>query len=155
DLTLLATPAEIAPASAGRVLFRADGSPLAIVELSDIQTRTCRADLRRFLTTTREDRVARDRIEEILTRHLGKSASLDRVLREGSMGGGTADTIDRNSIVQSMEGLAEDFRFGPNGQAIPPDEALHARYRNESVYLVRKGALRYGLNHMSTDNAQH
>src|SRR5581483_471112 len=43
---------------------------------------------------------------------------------------------------------------GPNGHAVSAAEALQARYHNESVYLIRKAALRYGLNHMNRDNAQ-
>jgi hypothetical protein len=34
------------------------------------------------------------------------------------------------------------------------DFSARSRFVNESIYLVRKGALRYGLDHMTTDNAQ-
>ena len=37
---------------------------------------------------------------------------------------------------------------------ITPQQALASTLRNESVYLVRKGALAYGLQHMAADNAQ-
>jgi N-acetylgalactosamine kinase len=155
DLSILATPAELAPASAGRILFRADGSPLAIVELSDIQILACRAELRDFLRAASEEQVPRARIDEILTRQVGKSASLSKVMEVGPEEFAAADTVDRYALLgRFVENLPVDFRLGANGQAIPPAEALHARFRNESVYLVRKGALRYGLNHMTTDNAQ-
>src|SRR5262245_33315333 len=51
DLAILVTPAAIGAASAGRVLFRADGSPLAIVEMADIRLRACRWELCRALDT--------------------------------------------------------------------------------------------------------
>jgi N-acetylgalactosamine kinase len=154
DLAILASPREIAASSAGRILFRADGSPLAIVELADIQIRACRRELRTWLETTTEDRVPVRQIQEILARHLGSAASGSRVWRNGQPVSEVGEHPSRRDLLAQLQGLPEDFRFGARGQAVAADEALHARFRNESIYLVRKGALSYGLNHMTTENAQ-
>src|SRR5207249_2715453 len=118
---------KIAAASAGRILFRADGSPLAIVELADIQIRSCCAELRRFLETVSEDRVTRSEVEDILQGQLGKPFSWARILPDGQADSDAAPTFDRLAMLQKLESCPRDFRFGANGLAISPGEALHAR----------------------------
>ncbi len=154
DLSILVTPAEIAPASAGRVLFRPDGSPLAIVEMSDIRLRACRQELRKFAEAAAEAEVNRGALAEIVKRHLGPMTSWVTVLGVSTDAEDTSPPINRGNLVARLRQLPCDFRFGHDGPVITADDAQRSRFCNESVYLVRKGALRFGLNHMSTNNAQ-
>ena len=152
DLSILVTPAQIAAPSAGRVLFRPDGSPLAIVEMSDIRLRACRQELSKFLETAVEDETAL--LTEIIARHLGSTPSLTTLLGINRGNGEMTESVSWEELCTRLCQVPQDFRFGPNDQVVGAAEALHSRFCNESVYLVRKGALRYGLNHMPTDNAQ-
>src|SRR5262249_18093510 len=93
-----------------------------------------------------------DRAEEVVRRFISSEDPWARVLgaRRDAAGAG----VDRTTLRAALADLPCDFRFGANGPAIPADEALRSRLCNESVYIVRKGARRPGLDHRSTANAQ-
>jgi N-acetylgalactosamine kinase len=151
DLVVLVSPAEATGAEAGRVLFRADGSPLAIVELSDLRVRACRAELGQWLESSNGEQLGPNQIEEVMRRHIASGDPWSRVF--GRRHEAARITSDRAALLSLLSELPHDFRFG-SGPAIAADEAMRSRFCNESVYLIRKGALRFGLDHMSTDNAQ-
>jgi N-acetylgalactosamine kinase len=152
DLGVLVSPAEWGGDSAGRVLFDADDRPVAIVELADIRLRACRTELRRVLEQTREE-ISLAELEGVVTRHVGRSGSLQAVL-DLAPGTKVAEPIERGGILDRLASLPSDFRFGSGRKPISAEDALHAPLRNESVYLVRKKAIDFGLDHMPVDNAQ-
>jgi N-acetylgalactosamine kinase len=158
DLVILVSPAASTGHDAGRILFRANGSPLAIVEMSDLRVRACRAALLQWLTAADGQVFGPGEVEEVMRRHLPSGDPWSAVFgpnQEGARGasGGQAGP-PRAALLGLLRELPHNFRFGSDGQAIAADEALRSRFCNESVYLVRKGALCYGLNRMTTDNAQ-
>ena len=152
DLAMLVSPAEIAGASAGRVLFRPDGSPLAIVELPDIKRLQCRTELLVALQRAGPTQVDYTRLEQIAREHLGPGQSWTEAV--DSRDGHGLLSLDQDGLITRLQGLPREFRVGPERLPISAEEALRSRFRNEFVYLVRKGALGYGMNHMSLDNAQ-
>lgn len=151
DLTVLASPAEAASPEAGRILFRPDGSPLAIVEASEIRARACRAELSRALAETPDGPAVASLGREILNRHLGPDGSWSLVLgghEPGSVPPGRAEILARLAEQPS------DLRPDPELPPVPAADAARSRFANESVYLVRKAALRFGLDHMGVGNAR-
>ncbi len=62
--------------------------------------------------------------------------------------------MDRQAALQILAELPRGFTVAGGTLFITPQQALASTLRNESVYLVRKGALAYGLQHMGSDNAQ-
>ena len=158
DLTLLVSPAESSSEGAGRVLFRPDGSPLGIVEASDVRVRACRDELRRALADEPDEAAARAKVEEVVTRHLGPRGSWATVLKPpGGAGPGEVEVREgfrRDDWLARLHDLPHDFRLAPDAPPVSAADAARSRFVNESIYLVRKEALRHGLHHMTTDNAQ-
>lgn len=152
DLCVLVSPAEWGGDSAGRVLFDDDRRPLAIVELADIKLRACRAELQRHLEAAHAP-VALEELQAIVSRHMGRSGTLSAVL-EMVPGTKLGEKVERGALLDRLALLPRDFRFGAGHRPITPDEALKAPLRNESVYLVKKKAIEFGLEHMPSDNAQ-
>lgn len=158
DLSLLVSPAGASSEGAGRLLFRPDGSPLGIVEASDIRVRACREELRRVLAGVTDEGAARERIGAVIGESLGPSASWLPVLgmpksardREPSL----RAALGREEWLARLRELPDDFRPAPDGPPVSAADAARSRFANESIYLVRLGALRHGLDHMTTDNAQ-
>jgi N-acetylgalactosamine kinase len=172
DLAVLVTPAEWGGSSAGRVLFGPDERPLAIVEMADIKLRACRTELRQALEAGEPTEAE---LQAVVTRHLGPTATLARVLeldesivgRTGSpsesrmkattvVGATTADgrTASPSCILARLAALPCDVRIAPEPVVFSAAEAAAARFRNESVYLVRKRAIDFGLEQMAANNAQ-
>ena len=89
-----------------------------------------------------------------------KPLTLEAVLGGAAEGPGiplAADgspSVDRRAALELLGRLPCAFEVSGEGPGITPQQALTAPLRNESVYLVRKGALAYGLQHMAADNAQ-
>ncbi len=157
DLQILATPAELGGASAGRVLVDAAGRPAGIAEVADIRLRTCRAALATWLHATDQD-VSRDQINQMLAEQAGKSLPMELVFdehlaRQLAQIPATA-TLERTRLIDSLRKVPNDFRLGDDPTPLAAADAMQAPLRNESVYLVRKGVLAYGLQHMGADNAQ-
>jgi N-acetylgalactosamine kinase len=149
DLAVLVTPAEWGGSSAGRVLFGPDERPMAIVEMADIKLRACRAELRDAVTS---GALSEAEFQAIVTKHLGPSATLARVLELDE------DHVGRTGspfyILSRLTALPYDFRIGPESVVFAAADAAAARFRNESVYLVRKRAIDFGLEQMAANNAQ-
>ncbi|MFN0052954.1 MAG: galactokinase family protein [Planctomycetales bacterium] len=152
DLGILVSPAEWGGGSAGRVLFDDDGLPVAIVEAADLKLLAARADLRRMLETTRSP-IPLVAIQEVVDRRLGTGASVKLVLeREIATDGNGA--IDRGWLDDRLAALPCAVVLPSGGMTVSAEEALKAPLRNESVYLVRKRAIDFGLHHLPTHNAQ-
>jgi N-acetylgalactosamine kinase len=154
DLTLLVSPAATASEGAGRILFRPDGSPLGIVEAADVRLRACRDELRHALTSESDEDAARAAAAEIVARHLGPDATWRAVLGQPKAGDQEPAGPRREEWLVRLRDLPHDFHLAPETPRILATDAARSRFVNESVYLVRKGALRYGLDRMTTDNAQ-
>ena len=157
DLALLLSPAEHGGESAGRVLLDDTGRPAAIAEVSDIRLRGCRATLREQLTALRHE-LTGARLQELIAEQGTKPPTLplifgDQVGRqlESTPSG---DPLDRDWLLRCLDDLPSEFVVGGQKRRIPAGEALDAPLRNESVYLARKTALSYGLQHLVADNAQ-
>ncbi len=160
DLQILVTPAELGGESAGRILLDAQGRPAGIAEMADIRLRACRAAVYDYLGGTAEDPVPRESLQAVIARHMPKPTALETIL------GGPADHgcrpgerlrpwVDRAAALQSLERAAARLRSSRTARrSSRRSRRLASTLRNESVYLVRKGALAYGLQHMAADNAQ-
>lgn len=152
DLSLLVTPAEIASQSAGRILFRADGSPLAIVEMSDVRLHKCRRVLEQELSVISSGTIERDRCGEIVAAELGDDVTLGMVLGDPQWDVPGNGQWDRDCLLKGLQDTVCEFDFGSRGLRYNADDAEHSKYCNESVYLVRAGVLRYGLEYMTKNN---
>ncbi len=152
DLSLLVTPAAIAARSAGRVLFRADGSPLAIVEMSDVRLRKCRRALQRELQASSSATMEQGWCSEILATELGDGATLEMVLGNPQWDLAGNGQLDRDHLLEGLREATNEFSFGSQGLVVSADDAARSNYCNESVYLVRAGALRYGLEYLTKNN---
>ena len=148
DLAFLVSPAAHGATSAGRVLFAAD-RPAAIVEMADIRLRAARRELQRFLEETPDGDVPPEELQSLLAQRAGAAVSLQNVL-------GTIDPdFDRSrlSLLERLSRLSTSFDIGSD-TVIAPETAEQAEFFNESVYLIKKSALEYGLGRMHSDNAQ-
>jgi N-acetylgalactosamine kinase len=158
DLQILVTPAALGGESAGRILLDSQGRPAGIAEVADIRLRACRAAVYEYLSETTEERVSRESLQAVIAGCIPKPASLETVLSglAGGTGAGeeTSAWVDRRAALTWLATSPRDFAVLGEDAAITPQQALAAVWRNESVYLVRKGALAYGLQHMAADNAQ-
>lgn len=157
DLQILATPSELGGASAGRILLDKSGRPAAIAELADIRLRACRAAIGQYLEAAGDGATA-DGLQQILAACSGKLPALEVIFGPevghelSPMEAG--DRIDACRLLDVLHRLPSSFRLAEDGDDVAAATALDSPLRNESVYLVRKGALAYGLQHMVTDNAQ-
>ncbi len=157
DLQMLVSPAELGGASAGRILIDAAGRPAGIAEMPDIQLRGCRATLRTLLESLDGDPTVA-MLQGAIVQHAGKPLPLPLVfgpavgtpLEQQS----SSELVERQMLLESLDSLPDSFASGAGEPPLSATDALHASLRNESVYLVRKGALAYGLQHMASDNAQ-
>lgn len=150
DLAVLVTPAEWGGSSAGRVLFGPDERPLAIVEMADIRLRACRAELRESIAAGAPTEAE---LQAIVTKHLGPSATLARAL-EGSSSPPDGRIANPSYDLSRLATLPCEFRIGPESVVFTAADAAAARFRNESVYLVRKRAIDFGLEQLAANNAQ-
>jgi len=153
DVAVLVSPSEWAGNSAGRVLFGEDNRPLAIVEMADVKLRACRAELLRFLKPAENETVSAAALQSIVGRHLGPSALLERVLDLAESMPGDGE-IPRSLLLDRLSRLPCDFRIGCQQQVFTAEEAAKTPFCNESVYLVKKKAIDYGMEHLASDNAQ-
>lgn len=157
DLALLVSPAEHGGASAGRVLLDQTGRPAAIVEVADIRLRACRAALREQIRGFEGELTAAVLLGWIAQQG-NKAWTLPLVfgpeLGQQLEATPPASPLDRQLLLRGLDELPADFAVGANGQRMAASDALHAPLRNESVYLLRKGVLSYGLQHLGADNAQ-
>ena len=158
DLQILVTPAELGGESAGRILLDAQARPIGIAETADIRLRACRESMYDFLCESTADMVSRESLQTLIARHLQKPATVEMILGgkvdQEPDHGASSSWIDRQATLQILAELPRNFRVVGEAACITPQQALAATFRNESVYLVRKGALAYGLQHMGSDNAQ-
>ncbi len=135
--------------------------------MADIRLRACRAELRQALAAG----VPTDaELQAIVTKHLGPSATLAGVLGQDAESVQVFDSsnklighIERESdtgvpgrevLKARLTSLPFDFRIGPEPVVFTDGEAAAARFRNESVYLVRKRAIDFGLEQIAANNAQ-
>src|SRR5579872_891604 len=152
DLGVLVSPAAWGGESAGRVLFNQANRPLAIIEAADVKLRACRSELYQFLQESRTT-IETFQINSIMARHLGRSASLAAVL-EGADGATNGHSLDRAELLERLAPLPRNFRIEPSAQVFAADEVWSAPFRNESVYLVKKKAIEFGLELLPSHNAQ-
>ena len=158
DLQILVSPSELGGESAGRILLDGQGRPVGIAETADIRLRACREAMYDFLRETSDATVPRESLQAIIARHLQKPTTLETVLdrkadQEPVHGIGSS-WVDRQAALQILAELPRGFTVAGGTLFITPQQALDSTFRNESVYLVRKGTLAYGLQHMGSDNAQ-
>jgi N-acetylgalactosamine kinase len=157
DLAMLASPAEHGGASAGRVLVDQTGRPAAIAEVPDIRLRACRAALREQIAAFPGE-ITGAWLQGLIAEHGRKALPLPLVF--GSDVGKQLEAfppaapLDRQLLARGLDDMPAEFTLSGDGQRISAAEALRAPLRNESVYLVRKGVLSYGLQHIGADNAQ-
>lgn len=154
DLQILCSPAEHGGASAGRILFDGNNRPAAIAELADINLRLCRAELQRWLNDQSGNQIQASDVASIISKHLGDKGTAAAVFGWDVDNEFTADALDRKTLLAQLETVPIDFQVGAQHEPVSPLKALDSPLRNESVYLVRKGALAFGLEQMRTDNAQ-
>lgn len=154
DLQILCSPAATGGGSAGRILFDEHDRPAAIAETADIHLRQCRSELRQFLKGQSAKQISATKIQAMIARHLGENSTPAAVFGWNVENEFTADNLDRLTLLAQLEAAPIEFPVGGTGQVISPEAALNAAFRNESVYLVRKGVLAFGLEQMRTDNAQ-
>jgi N-acetylgalactosamine kinase len=153
DLGMVVSPASWGGESAGRVLTNAEGRPLAIVEAPDIRMRQCRSRLRHLVASLPDTELTVDRIQQVIAEDLGGKGAYARVIPGGPDPDG-AGVYPRGPLVDALERSETDFEPIPGKDRISAEEAWHAPWRNEFVYLVRMGALQAGLQHMQAANAQ-
>lgn len=151
DLGLLVSPAEWGGESAGRVLAGSDGEPVAIVETADIKLRACRTALYRFLEAVQAPPSVPE-LQAIVAQHLGRSGKLTAVLEQAG-GLQPEGPVNAQALLARLAALPRDFQFAGE-EPVSAKAALNAPFRNESVYLVKKRAIEYGLARMHSDNAQ-
>ena len=149
DLTVLVSPARWGGSSAGRVLFGNDDRPLAIAEMADLRVRAVRSDLLQRLNGG--DPPAAEELEVVVQRRLGPQASLMQVLGDG-FGDPANGTIDPAALRARLRDLPIDVTVGDH--TIDPTTAIESPFRNESVYLVRKHAIDFGIATLNSNNAQ-
>lgn len=158
DLQILVTPAVLGGESAGRILLDAQHRPVGIAEVADIRLRACRAAVYDYLQSLAEPILPRAALQAIVARHASRPGVLDAMLEgvavDEAPEGDSAGWIDRDEALQALERLPRTFEIPGTPEVIAPLQALESELRNESVYLVRKGALAYGLQHMDVNNAQ-
>ncbi len=158
DLQILVTPASLGGESAGRILLDAAGRPTGIAEMPDIRVRKCRAALYARLKKIAVAHVSRDLLLSIISETTDQPISIQRLLgydvQTGSGGSGTDISLSRDALLSTLEWLPRSFEAGADGRMLSPDQALASAFRNESVYLVRKEALAYGVQNMADDNVQ-
>lgn len=148
DLAFVVSPSAHGASSAGRVLFAAD-RPSAIVEMADIRLRTARRELQRFLEGRPDGDVPLEELQSALAHRAGESVNLDTLF------GNTDFSVhqSRQSLLERLSRLPTSFDIGSN-VVVSPDAAEQAEFFNESVYLVKRSVLEYGLGRMHSDNAQ-
>ena len=158
DLQILVTPAELGGESAGRILLDEQDRPVGIAETADIRLRAARGVVWDLLSTSTERWVALDRLQAAIAAQQLKAADLESILDGRSLPPSACDRnaarVDREALLRLMADLPRDFEVSGNAVRITPTVAMASTWRNESTYLVRKGALAYGLQHMTADNAQ-
>lgn len=157
DLQILASPAELGGASAGRILQDSAGRPAGIVELSDIRLRACRAAVENWLQR-QNGPVTWAQLQQVATEQAGNTVSLDllfgRPVEEAVGELEPTASLERAKLLDFLAQLPSTFPIDHDGTVLSPSEVDNSPLRNESVYLVRKGVLAYGLQHMGADNAQ-
>ncbi|MFM8287288.1 MAG: hypothetical protein ACKOGA_11225, partial [Planctomycetaceae bacterium] len=129
------------------------GRPLAIVEAADIRLRQCRETLRQLAVGRPGGALTRAEVVEVVSQWLGVKGRLERVLpreiEERREGG-----YDTATLARALGESPRDFDWPERGTRLSPEEAWATDWRNEFVYLVTPRALAYGLQHMTTQNAQ-
>jgi len=125
--------------------------------VADIRLRACRAGLREQLGTFCGE-ITGAWLQGLIAEHSRKALPLPlvfgRELGKQLEAVPPSAPLDRQLLLRGLEDMPADFTVGDDGQRISADEAHCTPLRNESVYLVRKGVLSFGLQHIATDNAQ-
>ena len=135
------------------MLIGDDDRPVAIVEMADVKLRACRLKLRRFLETAPALTASSPELLSIVARHFGNSATLASVL-EIAAPDTLLESTGREALLARLASLPCDFRFDAGVKGFSAEEAAASPWRNEFVYLVKKRAIEYGLEHMLSQNAQ-
>ena len=149
DLSVLVSPARFGGESAGRILMKNDGHPLSIVEMADVCLRACRAELLELVESCPNEALSAYEVQKVLRQHLGAGVTLPQVLEIPD----EAASLSRAFIVDKLRRLPIDFTIDAD-LTFTPAEAENSAFRNESVYLVKKGVLENALQSLHTDNAQ-
>jgi N-acetylgalactosamine kinase len=99
-----------------------------------------------------------DQLQATIVEHLPKAADVESILDGRTIPpiawDRAAGRVDREVVLDLLTDLPRDFEISGGATRIAPAQALASLLRNESTYFVRKGALAFGLQHMSADNAQ-
>lgn len=159
-LALIAT-AGPEDSSQARIIESPEGTPLAIVETADIRQRRVYAELRARVSSA-DERPTPSEVRSIIRRGFSRRGVRPSDSRlHAAFGplweaahGADARPVDWLSLVP--ERLA-GFEFNlPDGSRLwrSPEEVAQVRWLNNSVYVVRAGALRHALGRLDRDNAQ-
>ncbi|HEY5915636.1 MAG TPA: NTP transferase domain-containing protein, partial [Verrucomicrobiae bacterium] len=157
-LALITTPGS-EDSSQARILETPDGTPLAIVETADISQRQVFADLR--------ERAARESLTTAEVRSLIRDGFARRGVQPSDTKlraafGALWEAVTRNEpepadwLSLAPERLGR-FEFGLPGGSLwrqSPNEVRRIRWMNNSVYVLKVGALRHALSRLDRDNAQ-
>lgn len=150
DLTLLVSPANWGGASAGRVLFSIDDRPVGIVEMADIRVRAARAEILRRLDASAPPPIPAE-LDAIVLRLLGNKVTLEQLV-DAPLERRADGTLELALLREQLQQTPIELTAG--GHAFSPAEAADAPFRNESVYLIRKRAIDFGIERLTADNAQ-
>jgi N-acetylgalactosamine kinase len=160
DLQVLVSPAAYGGSSAGRVVCAPDGQLLAIIERGDAELCACRSELYDFLSGLSCDSISREEVERIVHGVMGRQVPWEIIFGADPHDNGPDDQgfhdgpWDRERLRACLEQLPRCFELGDADGSVSARDVVNSPFRNESVYLVRKSALAYGLRHMPTDNVQ-
>jgi N-acetylgalactosamine kinase len=160
DLAFLSLPRRRAR-DLGRVLLSADGSVLGNLEVRDIRQRQIYAEIRGALESggvpVRETLLSRIRRSFADDKASVAFGSLwDLLTSDGTPAGSCA--LDAEQLLSLVPAELTRFELtDPEGNrlALSPEEAEQAPLFNTSVYLVSSRALRYALDRLNRENAQH
>lgn len=150
DLMFLATPPN-PESSQGRLIESADQEPVAILEDADLRRAEVLQELRKRAAT--ED-LSQDRVRQLILEGFVRSGTQpnERKLQRAFGRLWTAVRDGGTAPVGWEESLGGDEEAG--GALADPSESRRRCWLNNSVYLLRLGALRYALARLDRHNAQ-
>ncbi len=165
DLALPVTPRRDG-STQGRIIMGTDGALLAIVEDADIRQRAAYAALAELLGTLNGNGTAnRERVLEVLREHFtrGGRKQVDDSKFATAFGDLWRLLADREGELplEALQRLVPEkmthFRFRQadgSDLVLSPAEVDAAPLLNNSVYVIKAGALRHALANLGRDNAQ-
>jgi galactokinase/NDP-sugar pyrophosphorylase family protein len=159
DMAFVVKP-RVRDAELGRVILSRDGSVIANVEVRDIWQRQILRKIRASAMRASAEGVDVLTNEEIIKLIRERFSDAKAALAFGALWKAVAAERRSPPAEQLLEWISEEmtsFRFlNDLGETVvmTPEQAESTEIFNSSIYLVKPGAFRYVLDHLSTDNAQ-